>query len=51
MVKEIRRALHDPDAGDVVVRYDAPRLSEIRANRPDQDGWTADRFHALARVR
>ena len=58
MFKEIRDALNDPNAGDVVVRYDGRRgfprsahIDPIKTAIDDEHGWTADRFRVLRRGR
>jgi hypothetical protein len=56
MFAEIRRALNDPKAGDVTVRYDARRgfprtasIDRIRSAIDDEIEWTVDRFKPLPR--
>jgi hypothetical protein len=54
MFGHIERALGDPKAGDVSIRYDArrgfPRSASIDAIKnavDDEIGWTVDRFRVL----
>jgi hypothetical protein len=54
MFAAIKRALDDPKAGAVKVRYDSRRgfpdtasIDQIKNAIDDEIGWTADRFRRL----